>query len=182
MPQIINKGLTKDNMAGNSNAGRKPLTDDERDEIFRKLEPYLKSGLSVNKACLEAKIPKSTVYDEIGENTIFAEKIEGAKNFQSIMLSNFMMREMSRIMKKQEGTVIEDKDGNKVREYAQLDGSEVSFMQWVATNSKSTQEEFGKRQDINLIDPQVELKKLNDLINEAADDEYDEETNEPQEE
>lgn len=46
-----------------SKVGKKPLVDEEVDLIFRKLEPYLKKGLSLHKACLEAQIPKSTAYD-----------------------------------------------------------------------------------------------------------------------
>ena len=38
-------------------AGKKPLVDEEVDLIFRKFEPYLKKGLSLKKACIEAKFP-----------------------------------------------------------------------------------------------------------------------------
>lgn len=54
-------------------AGKKPLVDNEVDSIFRRLEPFLKKGLSLNKACLEAQIPKSTAYDLYREYEEFAE-------------------------------------------------------------------------------------------------------------
>ena len=50
-----------DNVANNS---------DKTDEIFRKVEPFLKCGLSLHKACLQAQIPKSTVYDLYKKNNI----------------------------------------------------------------------------------------------------------------
>jgi len=47
------------------------LSDKEIDLIFRKLEPYLRVGLSLHAAALKADIPKSTVYDLYAENEEF---------------------------------------------------------------------------------------------------------------
>ena len=54
-------------------AGKKPLVDEEVNLIFRKLEPFLKKGMSLHKTCLEAQIPKSTAYDLYREYEEFAE-------------------------------------------------------------------------------------------------------------
>ncbi len=158
-----------------TNAGRPATSDQEKENILQKLEPYLKSGLSVNKACLEAKIPKSTVYDFIEKDSSFSERIEAYKNFMSVMVSNSVMREFSRIIEKQQGELVDDGKGNKVRKWGKLDGQEIGFIQWVALNSQATREEFGRRQDVSVVDPQLELKKLAAMIDEAADDDYPEE-------
>lgn len=52
--------------------GKPSLSQKKIEDIFRKLEPYLRCGVSVHRACQEAKIPKSTVYDLIRENSEFA--------------------------------------------------------------------------------------------------------------
>ena len=53
-----------DNLLQNK-IGRPSITEGEKDMIVRKLEPYLKSGLSIRKACQLTQIPKSTIYDLI---------------------------------------------------------------------------------------------------------------------
>lgn len=61
--------------------GRKPISNNQKDYILRKLRPYLNQGLTVNKACYEARIPKSTVYDLLAEDIEFAENIAREKNY-----------------------------------------------------------------------------------------------------
>lgn len=158
-------------MAGNSNSGRPALTDEEKDLIFRKLEPYLKSGLSLNKACLNAQIPKSTVYEQIKKDTIFADKIETAKQFFSIAVSNVVTENLRKILQTQE-TI--KGDINK-----RLPKDDLEFIKWLALNSKNTKEEFGSRADVYVFDPQAEIQKINDAIDEVAeDDDYDDSTTE----
>ena len=83
-----------------SKVGKKPLVDEEVDLIFRKLEPCLKKGLSLNKACLEAEIPKSTAYDLYKEYDEFAERIDACKNYHSLLIGDVFTKELERIVKK----------------------------------------------------------------------------------
>lgn len=53
-------------------AGKPSINQNKIEEIFRKLEPYLRCGISIHRACQEANIPKSTVYD--GNNQIIGVK------------------------------------------------------------------------------------------------------------
>ena len=48
--------------------GRPTLSNKQKDLIFHKVEPYLKAGLSLHKACLQAQLPPSTIYDHYSEN------------------------------------------------------------------------------------------------------------------
>ena len=107
--------------------GRPTLSPEQVDDIFRKLEPYLKTGLTVNKACLEAQIPKPTVYDLCNEDTKFAERIDASRNYCAVMLNNIVMIELTRI-------------------YAQgglpLTANDIKFVQWFATHSLLNRDEF----------------------------------------
>ncbi len=59
-------------------AGKPALSDKKIDIIFRKLEPYLRIGLSLHAACNRGEVPKSTVYDLYKENREFAEIVDAA--------------------------------------------------------------------------------------------------------
>lgn len=114
--------------------GRPPLTQTEIDGIFRKLEPHLHTGISCNKACQIAKIPKSTFYDLYDQNSEFAEKVDVAKNHFSIIVNSVVYQELCRIQGKQNL-------GNE------LSGQELKFIQWTAVSSTRTREEFGRDQE-----------------------------------
>ena len=64
--------------------GRPAITDKTKDRIVQKLEPYLKAGLSVKKACIQAQIPKSTVYELMQRDTDFADQIKRYEQYLSI--------------------------------------------------------------------------------------------------
>ena len=136
--------MAKNNKPAKS--GRKPLVDEEVDLIFRKLEPYLKKGLSLNKACLEAQIPKSTAYDLYREYDEFAERIDACKNYHSLLVGDVFTRELEKIVEKQS-------------QGESLLVSEVKFVQWVALNGKATKDEYG-RKDIPIM-PEEEREKEN---------------------
>lgn len=50
-----------------------PLKESEIDLIFRKLEPFLMTGLSLSRAISKAEVSRSTVYQLYGENEQFAD-------------------------------------------------------------------------------------------------------------
>jgi hypothetical protein len=109
--------------------GRPALTENQSNSIFRKLEPYLLTGVSLHKSCLEAKIPKSTVYDLMRENEEFAENVDRAKNFMFVTYLDINFTRLVQIYK-------------KVMKNEELTNSENSFIMWLGTHSKSFEEEF----------------------------------------
>ncbi len=110
--------------------GKPSLTKEQIDGIFRKLEPYLKAGLSLYKACLKAQIPKSTVYDLYLEVEEFAEKIDASKSYYSILVNTILFQELEKISLKQKKRI--------------LNQNEIKFVQWLALNNTSTKEEYGR--------------------------------------
>lgn len=136
--------------------GKPVISEIETNMIFRKLEPYLKTGVSLNKACLMANVPKSTVYDLYKENFQFAEKIDTSKNYLSIVTSNIFYTEIERIKNLQ--------SDNKV-----IDKNDLHFIQWFTLNHKSGSEEFGK-QAVDLVSErqseiQEALSSLRKVVN-----------------
>lgn len=140
--------------------GNQPITQEEKDRIVRRIEPYLKSGLSIRKACLEANIPKTTFYDLMSSDEDFRDKIDTFKNFVSVLLNNTLVRELQAIIEKQNGN---EAKGIKPQ---RLDSTDIGFIKWFAATSNSTKEEWGERKDINLFDPEVEIQKVKKMMEE----------------
>lgn len=61
--------------------GRPPL---EKKILFQKLQPFLKAGYSIPKACILAKVSKSTVYNYCKQDEDFWNEIERERNLVSI--------------------------------------------------------------------------------------------------
>lgn len=166
--------MTDDTNMLKGGRGKPPISREEMEDILRKLEPYLQSGLSVNKACYEAKIPKSTVFDLIKENDEFAEKIQGFKQYLSVLLSRTTVRELNRIAAKQQKLVIKESKDETILPSDLLTKEDKDFLQWFALHHTSTREEFSDRKDIGMFDPQEEIRRLGKLIDDEGEDEDDE--------
>ncbi len=141
-------------MADNSNQnmiGRPPLTPEQKNEIVQKLEPYLKSGMTLRKACYEANIPKSTVYDLKEKDIEFSDKIERFQQHISILVSNTTYLLVVKIH-------------SKVEKGEELTKQEYGFIKWFALNSKCTKEEFGNRMEVEVIDPEKQLREVKKII------------------
>ena len=133
--------------------GKPAISEIEINMIFRKLEPYLKTGISLNKACLMANVPKSTVYDLYRENLQFAEKIDASKNYLSVVTSSIIFNELERIFQNQKSGVSANRDDHR-------------FVQWFATNHKVNTEEYGPEYR----DPhEMYLEKANQEIDKMAE-------------
>ena len=152
---------------------RPPPTEEQMDSVFRQLEPYLKSGLSLNKSATKANTPTSTIYEWYDKYDYFTEKIKQSKIFFSIMMTSSVMKQMQTILNKQEEIANVHKriaKGEKILIVPELSSDDLSFIKWVASNSKATQEEFGKRIEHSVVDPELELKKLMGMIDESAEE------------
>ena len=135
--------------------GRPEYTEEEKKEVLQKLEPYLKTGLSVRKALIEAQVNNSKFYRMMERDDGFREQINRFRQFISILLTNSVVRQLQDIVQKQNSKIpLTDKD--------------ISFLQWFAVNSKLTREEFGERKEVGLFDPEAEIQRLAHLLDENS--------------
>lgn len=146
--------------------GRPPLTEDQKNELVQKLTPYLKAGLSVKKACVEAGLPKSTVYDYLTVDEGFSDQIGRIQQSISVKLAMTFAKQLDVISTKQAESTALSKD-------------DIDFLKWMALNSISTKEEFGKRETIASFDPEAEIQKVKRMIEENSSTEI-EHDDEPQ--
>ena len=141
----------EENKTEENGRGKPVTTQEQKDEMVRKLEPYIKSGLSIRKALSEAQVPRSSFYDLMTEDDEFADQINRFRNFVSVLLNNSIVRELQDIIKKQ-------------NEGIKLTKDDKEYLWKFATTSNLAREEFGERKDIGLVDPEVELNKIMSLI------------------
>ncbi len=136
--------------------GNQPITNKQKQMMVRQIEPYLKSGLSVRKACQQSGVPRSTFYDIMATDDDFADQIKRFQSYVSVLTMGMFMKELLIIYNK-------DKVGGK------LDRQDLKFLMWFATNSKHCRDEFGQAQRNQLsVDPQAEISKLTKMIDAYA--------------
>lgn len=148
-------------MADNTNqGGRPPITPEEKAkrilEMSRKLEPYLKSGLSIRKALREAKISKDSFYRIMVESEGFRDTISQFRNFISVLLNSAIVRELQTIIEKQNG-------------HESLSNDDRKFLMWFALNSNLCREEYGRQDNTNLsFDPEESIQRVKELIEKSS--------------
>lgn len=146
--------------------GRPPMTPEEKAEkikaMSQQLEPYLKSGLSIRKALAEVKISKTDFYRMMGEDEGFRDTINRFLNFTSVLLNNALVRELQFIVEKQNGS---ERKGIRPQPLAKED---LQFLMWFALNSNLTKEEFGRRERIDMFDPEAEIQRVKRIIEEST--------------
>lgn len=143
-----------------SKRGRPSLSDEDLEKVVRKLSPYLRAGLSVRKACLEAGIPKSTVYDHMKSNSDFSDKIARHQQFLSVLTAQTFLQHFTKIVRKVNPINNEESKG--------LNDEDIRFLQWFATHSKTTREEFGDRREYEIVDPEAEINRIAGIIDRAT--------------
>ena len=140
-----------------ADTGRPETTEEQKQEMLQKLEPYLKSGLSVRKSLKEAQIPSSTFYDILSRDTKFSEQIDRFQQFIPVLLNSSIVRQLQSIIQKQ-----------NIGSSTPLTKEDIDFLKWFATNSNLTKEEYGERKEIGLVDPEAELQRIKELIAEQS--------------
>lgn len=150
--------MTTNNKLKKSKAGRPSVTENELDTILHKLEPHLKTGKTLNKACLLAQIPKSTAYKYYGINTEFTEKIDASLAYISILISDNFFNKLVDITKRlnrerQLKKQLENKALTKAKFLQEMEILPVTekdwdFLKWYALNSHTTRDEWGNRVEI----------------------------------
>lgn len=130
--------------------GRSVLTIEEKklrkDLLLQKIEPFLKSGLSVNKAISEAKIHNSEFYKYMQEDSEFRDKINTFRNFTAIILSNALFKELLEIIGRQ-------------RDMQILSGEDRKFLWKLIKSNKNTRQEWG-RSRISAFDPERAIERM----------------------
>jgi len=147
-------------------AGRPHITEEEKKEIVSKLEPYLKSGLSVSKSLLEAGVSKASFYRLMNDDEQFRDKIDQFRNFTAVLLNNAIISELQVIFKKQQG--YKDPRTGKMIPPAPLKKDDREFLWKYALTSNLTRGEYGERKEVQTFDPEAELQKIKGLIEEAT--------------
>lgn len=142
--------------------GRPPMTPEQRakkiQEMSQKLEPYLKSGLSIRKALGEAKISKDSFYRMMDADEGFRDTINRYRQFVAVLLNNAIVRELMTIVEKQNGN-----EAKNIKPQA-LSKEDRQFLFWFALNSNNTKEEYGRRENISLYDPEAEIQRVKSLL------------------
>lgn len=156
----------------NSKVGRPSLTPEEikekKRDILSKIEPYLKTGLSVNKALREAHIGNREFYEFMSADEHFREKINEYRQFVSVLVNNAIVKELMNITAKQAGGKKTINGKEVIVPPKSLDAGDKDFLKWMALNSNSTKQEFGERKDINLYDPEAEIQKVHGILEEET--------------
>lgn len=161
--------------------GRPPLTRDELDKMFHKLEPYLRSGRPLYKACLQSGIPSSTTYAYYSDDIEFKEKVDGAMAYSSNLINNlFFGRLVTIASKSNRFQELKNKLENKeiTQEVYNNDvlGLDVSAEEWAfiwryATTSHIARDEYGLRAELTGKDgaplvPETSTKEVAALLQE----------------
>jgi len=134
------------------------LTKELKESLVHRIEPYVKAGLPINKACLQAGISRSTLYKIMEEDAYLRERVDKFKQFFSIATSSVIARKLHHILLKQEAGF-------------DIVGEDLDFIKWLALHSAQCKDEFGKTsREIPDFDPEIEIRKINRLIDEKSND------------
>lgn len=142
-------------MGGMSAIGRPSLPKEYSENIVRKLEPFLKMGMSLRKACFESGVPRQQVYYWMNNDQDFSDKIQRLRQYLSIMVNGMLFRELLAIVKRQ---------NNGLR----LDQADLRYLQWYALNSPLSREEFGRRVKMEAYDSEVEIARIAEMVDSCS--------------
>lgn len=122
--------------------------------IFRKLEPYLKSGFSVNKSCLLAGVTKTVVYDRMKADDNFRRDIDIARAHQSTLLSDIATATLTEISDR---IGAKDKKGNPIP--FTISKGEASMLRLMIIYKKSVRDEWSDKNKEEEDDSTVQFDK-----------------------
>ncbi len=133
------------------------LTNDLKESLVHRVEPYLKAGMTIKEACLLSGVPRSTLYKIMDEDHCLRDRIDIFRMYLNIVTVTSISRQLHRIVLKQQAG-------------SELTNTDLDFLKWFAVNSKHCREEFG-RQAINnpAFHPEVEIRKITRLIDESCE-------------
>ena len=137
------------------------FTEESKLRMVQRVEPYLKAGLSIRKACLLSGVPRSSLYKIIEEDEFLRDQIDQFRIYLNVLTITIISRHLHSIIKKQQSGI-------------ELSSEDLNFVKWYALNSNQCKEEFGwKARSTPPFDPEAEIMRLNSLIEQhAIEDEY----------
>ena len=150
--------MTKNDLVEKRERGNQPLTEVEIKSIFHQIEPYLKIGFSLNKASIEAGVPKSTANKLYDNHEWFETQVDKAKHQVALLTSTSFYRLLRIIQDKQvrldllseqliSGEINQSEYDEQSKRYA-LTREDIELLKWNAIHSKATREEYGERSEI----------------------------------
>lgn len=130
----------------------------EQQALVSRVEPFLKGGLSIRKACLASGVSRATLYRIMENDNGVRDQINRFQDFLSLLTMIVVSRQLFGIKVKQ--------DLNQ-----KLEWTDLKFVMWFATHSRHCSEEFGREPKGNSsylsIDPNVDRRNLMKLIEEG---------------
>ena len=146
MTQVKNKG------------GRPVLTEEQKtlrkEYLLNKIQPYLMSGLSVNKALHEAKILNSEFYKYMKEDKLFGEKVVRFRQYIAVLTTQAVATELFHIVQKQHSEL------SKNTSPQSLSRDDMRFLFWYALNANVCIEEWGRKNKYYSFDSQYEIHRI----------------------
>lgn len=141
--------------------GRPKTSEEQKEAMLSKLEPYLKSGLSLRQSLIETGIAPATFYRIKQADPGFESKIALFQQYIPVLYNSSIVKHLHYIVRKQAG--YKEADGTVVPP-EKLNKDDLSFMFWFGTNSNLTKNEFGNRAAVDTFDPELELQKMKEMI------------------
>ncbi len=142
----------------NRKKGNQPFTKEQADLMVSKLEPYLRSGLSIRIACLQSGVSRATLYRMMKKSRYLRDQIRAFQTYISLITSTVIAKQLYRIYARQQAGF-------------EIDWKDLQFVMWVATNSIHCKEEFGRDiQGVKPFDVDAELHRIKNEISELSQD------------
>ena len=149
-------------MTNTKHAGGRPKTTEvEKEAMLAKLEPYLKSGLSLRQSLIATGIVPATFYRIKQTDPSFESKIALFQQYLPVLYNSSIVKHLHYIVRKQAG--YKEADGTIVPPRS-LDKEDLSFLFWFGINSNQTRGEYGNRAAADTFDPELELQKMKEMI------------------
>lgn len=140
--------------------GRPQQTVQYLETVVQKLEPYLKQGLSVRKACLLAEIPHTAVYSKMAKLNWFSDRIDACRTYKANLVSGIFMLKLEEIAAKQALVLklrqvlrcknISDAKRLELTDQLKENGlkaDDYRFLQWLAINDRDFRGLYGVNTD-----------------------------------
>ena len=118
--------------------------------MVRKLEPYLKMGLSVRKSCIKGGVARRTLTQNMAIDKRLRSKIESLQNYKSEHFGNISMARLEEI-----NTNIKRAIKNKESIAMAMRTGDRKFLEFLAKYDRSIRREWGDKE----IDPLPEDKE-----------------------
>ena len=91
----------------------------------------------------------------MAEDEFFRDEVECFKQYISVLVNNAIVHELMVIVEKQNNN-------------EPLSRDDIKFLMWFALNSNLCKEEYGRRENISLYDPEAEIQRIKSILEEQT--------------